>query len=307
MLYPASDLDAATEAWEVGERARRGDPLQLGRAFARRPGAGLNRRAGVRGIGGPPPWHPRMLSGLFAAYYGNLNKVLIGPPDINVWGDDKTGGTPSGSQDLTATAAGARPAEKLASALMNGQDTLAFDGGDRIRGDTASDWTTIHDGTGGSYAHIFHSTKSAAGNQVLGDNNNLNANSVGHHCYYQGNNQRLIAVAKNGSVSTFSLVSGNGTVTVDATHLAVVRYEEGRTPNEWDVRVDGAELGSGDSAAAPSASDAAFALALGATAFTAFNFLTGEIGASFFASEAWSDAEVALLETWSTLYAVTLS
>lgn len=262
-------------------------------------------RAWMSADSGISVWDPTQLPGLFASYFGFQGKTLVGS-DVDVWADQTSGGTPSGSQDLTATAAGTRPAETLASALMGGQDTLAFDGGDRIRGDTAADWTTIHDGTGGSYAFIFHSTQAGAGNQILGDDNNLNASGVGHHCYYQGNNQRIICAAKNGSTSVYSFVSGNGTVTVNATHILVVRYKEGRSPKEWDVRLDGVELGSGDSDAAPSLSDAAFALALGSTAFTAGSFLTGELGLTLYASEVWTDAVCALLETWSTRYGVVL-
>lgn len=50
MIRSADDLDAAVRDYELAERMRRGAPID--RAFCRRPGSGLGRRSGFRGVGG---------------------------------------------------------------------------------------------------------------------------------------------------------------------------------------------------------------------------------------------------------------
>ena len=124
----------------------------------------------------------------------------------------------------------------------------------------------------------------------------------------------MLLIAATTGVGTFRVGNASALI-VDATtagaisaatpHILTVRYEEGRTPKEYTAQIDGVEVIAVDTSAAPTANDASNVLTLAETSAGTGPW-AGEIGGAWFASSVWTDAEVALLETWATRYGVTL-
>ena len=134
----------------------------LARASARRPGVGMQRRNGCRGIGGRVEIPFPTLSNLVGRYRADLGITLVGG-DVDAWADQSGAGN-----HLSAPAAGARPLYVSSGFNGTGYPYLEFDGTAERLTRAAMAWggaTTAY-----TYAFILQIV-TASGTDILGQYN----------------------------------------------------------------------------------------------------------------------------------------
>jgi hypothetical protein len=89
----------------------------------RRPGTGVGRRSGFRGIGGGAPWTPARLTSLRAWYRSDLGITLSGS-DVTAWADQSGIGNHLTDGGVSAR----RPAYSASDAAFGSRPSLTFDG-----------------------------------------------------------------------------------------------------------------------------------------------------------------------------------
>ena len=210
----------------------------------RRPGAGANRRqSGFRGIGATSA-SPQTIPGLYSWYRADQLVTLAGS-NVSAWGDITGAG-----RSLTQGTAGARPTFVASNALLNKHPSLSFDGGDSLVGATAADWTLLHSGSGMTLAIIAYGDAADTVYAYCGTQTTVT--SLGFQIRTNASGS-LIWDIGNGSADIMNQTLASN---LDTTPFhATMRYEEGRAGNEYAYSVNDVATTTGNSAAAPSASD----------------------------------------------------
>lgn len=252
----------------------------------RRPGAGPSRRSGFRGIGGSSA----AASLGVPADIDNLHSWWRADTGITTEGGAVSTWAPRvGSFSLTQGTGSAQPTHITSNAAFNNQPSVSFDGGDSVNAATASDWTFMHDGSGMTWIIV---AKGDVANTIYGHGGTSNSTTV------------VGTRFRTNGVGTLLWDMGNGTTNImnqtiqanvdDALFHCCVRYEEGRAGNEFAHRYLGGADTTGNSAAAPSASDPSLAFGLGGATLT----LTGDIAEVILYSRYITDAEVDSIDAY---------
>jgi lysophospholipase L1-like esterase len=268
--------------------ARDGSPLpDLGRACARRPGAGAARRGGFRGVGGgAPAWTPASLPGAYAIYdtrYGVTTATGV---------SNITSRVPGGPDRSQATA-GLQPILHPRYADLGNKPAMLFDGATlyRLEGGAASDWNAFHGS--GDYTIVHFGYLAGSGFRAFCATSQGTAANIGFAWVVNtGGNQQYYVT--NGSVSENE--TGPATAAGSARFTAV---RKSGTSIVMDV--DGTEGAATTLALTPTGSDAGAAMRWG-TAITPagvaslpFNGASCYLG---FFKRALTDAEIARVRAW---------
>ncbi len=216
--------------------------------------------------------------------------VVLNGSNVSQWTEKV-----SGSIHLVQATSTKQPAWSSSDSGMNNQPAWTDDGGDALKGATASDWTFTSDGSGCTIMIVGKYT--SAGTQVWLDTRRSTAANVGFTLFGNGTTGAATYAASNGGSSVFSAASANGTFAVDTIHVVVLRYVEGGIPgtsDEYRMRIDGTQRTNGNSVAAPSASAPIDAMCAGARSDAAASFLAngGKISEVAVWNRALTDAEI---------------
>ncbi len=233
--------------------------------------------------GGAALGAPQTIAGLFAWYRADRLITTVGGA-VSIWGDQVGGRT------LTQGTGSAQPTHVPVTAAFNNQSTISCDGGDSVVAATASDWNFMHNGAGMTMVLV---AKGAADNTTYSFcGTSTTTTTVGTRLRTSATGN-LAWDAGNGTTNLFG---GNVLVNADsALFKATVRYEEGRAGNEYATRANGSADTTGNSAAAPSASNATNPLTIGnAGALT----LTGNVAELIIYSRYITDAEANAIDAY---------
>jgi hypothetical protein len=217
------------------------------------------------------PWSPLVYgSELYAWYRADLE--IVGAVVAN-WGN-----AASPARDA-AQGTGANQALLVhPDSRFNNLAAVEFDGtNDHVKASTAADWKCLHDGTGFAIFVEFHVLSGTTGSRALIDTFNGTGANVGIGIAVDATNQKLSIQVANGGANIINYAGVNGECLNGVKHMLTMTYSEGRTPTEFEIRLDGVTVASGNSSAAPSASDPFGALAIGALTGAAGGFMRGPI------------------------------
>lgn len=259
-------------------------PIALGRT------ASLARRSGAP----PGPWTPLNIASLAHLYEGGERETIVSG-EVSVWGDGK------GSVSLAAPASTRRPEAVAASSVLTGA-TLLFDPAtdDRLDAPNESAMAFFHAAQGATCFGVWHKSSAGVGS-VINSHRGLNISGWrGHSLQHDRENNRIIARINNGSGVAQNTVSANGSVGSGA-HYFVWRVEESRAPSEFQLRLNGSVLESGNFTNPPTSGDSVRTMMVGLNDGDA-NSLNGEVGALGWCTDWISDADVSLLEAWLAEY-----
>lgn len=173
---------------------------------------------------------------------------------ISDWAD-KSGNDHNLVQGTTS----AQPTFVAADSNWNNQPSVSFDGGtDNMNSDEAAGiWSFLHDGTGCS---IFAGMRfaSLSTNAWLGGTATGGASTTGTAMFFGTGapDSMLYRVSKGSSPIIINESGSASSIAVNTNYIVLFAYEEGRSGNEFVMRYGGTDEDSGNSAAAPSASDA---------------------------------------------------
>jgi hypothetical protein len=236
------------------------------------------------------------VTGLSHLYMPDANKTII-TLEVDVWGPAV------GSVDLTAESSSQRPLESLADSDMNGQDALSFIGAtsDTLQEASVGGFDFLHEAAATTFGVWYKASNTVS---VLYDTNNGHTVTKGHsliHNGVAGANGVMIARVCTGVTAVVNLTTAAATASTGSVHFFVFRHRPSGSP-EYDLRVDGASIGSGSLATPYVAGNSGYPLHVGDTAVGA-NSLDGKIGALGFAVGYVPDDEVlqieALLAGWA--------
>lgn len=233
------------------------DPRQLvGAGLLRRGGHGIVNPSGSLAL-------PALVGSLEGWYRADSGITTVGGA-VSSWADQSGKG-----RTLTQAVGSAQPTHVPSNSAFNNQASVSFDGGDTLAHSTASDWAFMSNG--GGMTLVLVAKGDAADTIYSFSGTNTTISNVGS------------SVRTNG-VGTMLWDMGNGSVNIlgntvqsnvdDALFKIILRYEEGRAGNEYATRYNGGTDSTGNSSAAPSASDPVLPLTFGN--FGALTF-TGDI------------------------------
>ncbi len=246
----------------------------------RRPGVGMGRRRGFRGIGGGvSEWTPRELAAL--QRWWRASNGLTGDP-VTAWKDVEN------AVDVEAGNAVAR-------GTLGGQVVPHFDGAaDYLQdGGSTADYKYLHDGTGGTIV-LVASLDAASGARAAVVTGSGVGTTVGTYLATDGTGS-VIWIIGNGTATVISIDSTSTPFATPGAHVISAAYGTGQTLDAV-LRIDGTEDATMDQTAAPSTGNATNVLTVGARAAGASRWWDGPIAEVLFFNAILSAEDLARVE-----------
>lgn len=154
----------------------------------------------------------------------------------------------------------------------------------------ASKWRFLHNGAGATFFDVWDSTGEDTSRVLWQTQATITSGQVGAFARALSPGQLQVGFA-NGS-AWFGLVS---VAAPAGKHFACVRWEDGRAPDEYVVRVDGTQLANGNWSGTPASGDSTQTLEIGNPVSAGYEMGHGE----HIMYDRWlSDAEVAQVESY---------
>jgi hypothetical protein len=188
--------------------------------------------------------------------------ITLNSGNVSAWADQAGA---DAAHDVSQGTAGNQPPWVASDSAANNRPSVDPDGSsDRLQAASATPWRHLHDGTGGTLVAVMKAT-GAGDNQYTVSSWGPTTNDPGFSLAYFGTvtDYWRITVRDGSGQTAISANTGDNTVVDGSVNVVAYRYQEGRSPNEYDLRLDGVEKAAGSSAVAPSSGDGA-ALMIGA-------------------------------------------
>lgn len=168
---------------------------------------------------------------------------------------------------------------------------LGFDSADLLAASSAaSKWRFLHDGTGATFFVAWDSTGEDTSRVFWQSHAAITSAQVG--AFARALSPGLFQVGFANGSAWFGLVS---VAAPAGKHYACVRWEDGRAPDEYVVRVDGTQLANGNWSGTPASGDSTQTLEIGNPVGAGYEIGHGE----HIMYDRWlSDAEVARVESY---------
>jgi len=177
--------------------------------------------------------------------------------------------------------AGWHPARSAADDNWNGQDVVAFDGGDFLDwSGAAADWTFLHDGTPYRLIALARPAAATTTQTLVCTNTFVPAPMLGMRLFFDGDNQRMRGNIANASEQhVLDQTLGTGTSEIGERQLVSMLFNPALGDLAGQLSVNGGAPVTQAVGATPGTGDAPNGLRIGARTPSANNFLTGEIAA----------------------------
>jgi hypothetical protein len=160
----------------------------------------------------------------------------------------------------------------IAGAAPNGKDVLRFDGvSDGMEAGNVFNWNYLHDGTGGMIASVFKVIPADPNDiwMIHDTRGTLGAGNVGASLIFDDRavssfDERITYITTNGGAVTAFSMTGNNAFPAQQFHVSLSQYEDALPGSDNETFIDNVLLGTGETLNAPSASNSAGVLSLGA-------------------------------------------